>query len=219
MAKIPLHQRRNPQSPQVKAWHSYRERKGRPKAKAGLSRGTRLTPIRFMELTYAYTREITAHNSKNLRVALEKIRLLLNLIRISKDTEVIRAAKQATDDLRAESNVTIQHFGTGQRFASEIIQDFKRTKGLRVFGFGVGYGQLLFFLKNFMGAKVKGVDLATAPEPFTKAKGLGVIHGKSGADISLRNLGKFKVTYSSELFDLAIIDRPTAVKILKMLQK
>jgi len=92
------------------------------------------------------------------------------------------------------SKVTVSEPFLDFKVAKEIANDFKRVKGLRVCGFGVGYGQLQFFLK-LMGAKTKGVELNNLLRPFTEKAGLDVTHNKSAADPSLREFGKFDVTY------------------------
>ena len=90
---------------------------------------------------------------------------------------------------------------------------------MKVFGFGVGYGQLLFFLKNFMRAKVKGVELGYFSKDFTNQKRLGVIHGISADDPNLRRTGKFDVTYSIDLLQTDVLDKKTALGMLDNLAR
>ncbi len=97
----------------------------------------------------------------------------------------------------------------------EIISDFKRTKGLRVFGFGVGYGNLLFFLKNYLKSKVAGVELFNHSKAFVNRKKLNIAFGKSVADSSLKNKGKFDVTYSINVFQSDVLSEREAIKMLE----
>ena len=83
---------------------------------------------------------------------------------------------------------------------------------MHVFGFGVGYAQLSFFLKKFMGAKTKGVELHEYSQKFTRDKKLGIKHGVSAGDPSLRKMGKFDVTYSINVVQDEVLDSRTAQK-------
>ena len=107
---------------------------------------------------------------------------------------------------------TVSHSGAGYPIVEQIVKDFGNRRGLNVFGFGVGYGQLLFFLKKHFNAKTKGVDLGTFSKSFTEAQKLGVIHGKSVDDPTLRKLGKFDITYSILVFESDILTRRENVR-------
>jgi hypothetical protein len=208
--------RRNPQAAHVKAWHAYRERRFAPKAVLPSSRGLHFTEERYDALIKNYRERADADSMNKTERAItrhETIRFLLNdpAQKLSLQQR-LKLTKAALDCIPAiGSPVSI---GEGYLIAKEFISDFKRTKGKRVFAFGAGYGPLLFLLKNFMGAKVRGVDLQNAQKDFIKSKKLGMIHEKSVSDLSLRKLGKFDATYSIAVFERDILDRETALGML-----
>ena len=215
IARIPKHLKRKPDALHVKTWHDYRARKGRPKAKLPAQRGLPLTADRHYELMGDYHRraevDLGPKSSQATKRSFQVPFMMLEM-RDPKQRELLE--KVFHEKILPLAGATVSDASSSFRIASEIISDFKGTKGLRVFGFGVGYGQLLFFLKHFAGAKVRGVDLGHFSSELTKDKRLGVIHGKSVADESLRRLGKFDVTYSINTFEDDIINKETALGML-----
>lgn len=160
-------------------------RKRKEKPKAKLTSERKLTFPKYVSLMADYHRQAMSHLGSNK----------------------LRPQKQ----FRA---ATISPFTLGFTIAREMVRDFGRTKGLKAFGYGVAYGQFLFFMKNFMKAKVKGVDLGDYSKTLTQQKKLGVKHLTDAANTSLRKQGKFDVTYSINLVETDIVDKPTALKIL-----
>ena len=207
MPKIPKQARRNPEAPHVKEYAKYREREAKPKAMLSSSRGMPLTLKRYEALMQDYTERAKSHlERQDVFAELTKARG-----RITPQLKEFRGFREALGPIYS---ATVSPHSSGYSIAREIVSDFGRTKGLRVFGFGAGYAQLLFFLKNFMGAKVKGVDLGTFSKRFTQSRKLRVMHGKSVADTSLRHFGKFDVTYSINVLEDDIIDRTNAIGML-----
>lgn len=209
MAKIPAHLRRNPQAVHMQKWRAYREIKGNPKAVLPVGKRLPLTFDRYKALILDYVKKAEKHGDKKAEYATKRFNELELSIEEAIAKNDITTAEKLAKELGGLPQDLGQHVSVspGYRIAREIIADFKRTKGLRVFGFGVGYGQFLFFLKNFMGANVKGVDFGTFSRDFTRLKRLGVIHGTKADDYSLRRLGKFDVTYSIALFESDIIHK------------
>lgn len=189
--RFPTQLRRNPQALHVRNWHVFREKMGKPKAMLSPTRGEPLTLQRYSALIDDYKKRATKHHQQTRQGMgpLERI-------------------------MKRRLGETIATKRAGYTIANEIIKDFGGTKGLSVFGFGVGYGQLLFFLRNFMGAKVKGVELKDFSKKFTKGRRLGIEYGKSAGDASLTEHGKFDATYSINVFETDIIDKDTALDML-----
>ena len=72
-----------------------------------------------------------------------------------------------------------------------------------------GYGQVLFFLKKFMGAKTAGVELGQFSKPITEAEKLGIRHGWDFRRRKVRNLGPpHDVTYSVPVMDSPVLMYP-----------
>ena len=198
--KIAKGMKRNPQAPHVQAYSLWRQKKGKPKAVLDSSRGQPLTWLRYNDLMANYEgwaeRHLLPQQSRARLSTAIASKFIERLKSNEEREELVRRVKKS----EMVQNATLQSSFTGYKFANEIIKDFGHTKGLRAFGFGVGYGQLLFFLKNFMKAKVAGVDLGEYSKDLTKFKKLRVKHGVSASDESLKRLGKFDITYSSNFF-------------------
>jgi len=200
MAKIPKSARRKPGGEHVRKHHAYRERTGKPKATLSSSRGGPLTFERYLELMKDYSDRAFNDIGFRKQIAAQNFSAMNGVQSPKNEGQRMRAAS-SRDRAVQISKATVSPESTTYPIAKEIIKDFRRTKGLKVFGYGVGYGQLLFFLKNFMGAKTKGVDLGEFSKEMTKRKGLSVTHNKDAADPRLRKKGKFDVTYSVYLLE------------------
>lgn len=208
--------KRNPEAPHVKRWIAFRKRKERPKATLSSTRG--------MPLTFARYKALMKYYEGSARKSLEGPRrdVIMDHAIIKealKDSTVSRKMKDELFKIAVSTmpirSTTISNTRAGFEIAKEITNDFGKTKGLEVFGFGVGYAQLLFFLKNFAGAKVKGIDLTHLSKEQTKSKRLGITHGKSVADPSIRKFGKFDVTYSIYVFETDIMNQDTAFEMFR----
>lgn len=212
---VPKQLRKSPQAEHVKAYAAYRLRQGKPKAI--LAERAPLTLKRYSALMEHYQSEAEEHKrqmkentSAQFQTAHESLAIANKERRIVNTKNIDMLYK----NLRQELLTTISPSASGHAIAREISGDFRRTKGLRVFGFGVGYGQLLFFLKKFMGAKVRGVDLEHFARNFTRGKGLNITYGVDAGDKSLGAFGKFDVTYSINLLETDIVDRESALRII-----
>jgi len=205
MAKIPKSNRQDPSQTHVKSWSSFREKMNRPKAKLASSKAEPLSLERYEKLMEHYDKQATEHLKRPQEKAYAFLSLAPSLRSEAKTLEEREAITDKVRELAPLIGATTQRAKVGHKIVSEIISDFRRTKGLKVFGFGVGYGQLLFFLKKHMDAKVAGVDLAAYSQELTREKKLGVLHGTNASSESLKRLGKFDVTYSSNLFGSAIL--------------
>ena len=211
MPKIPLELRRNPEAPHVKAYALYRLRKGKPKATTDYANRP-LPPSRGQPLSYVRYEALVKDYQARAEADLKHKRGLADGVMFDYAKRYLRGEavpefaefERVTLPLRS---ATISTEGAGYAIANEIIKEFRRTRGLRVFGFGEGYGQLSFVLSKFMGIKVRGVDLGNFSSTLTKSKRLGIIHGKSVGDKSLRKLGKFDVTFSSWVFENDILQK------------
>ncbi len=223
--RIAKHLRRNPEAPHVKAWHAYREKKGKPKAKPKTGHGQPLTLERYKALIKDYQKrasdalylknkpadaEVNAGTTRLRRIIKKPHMSLTDFFKTSDRLKKVEENIRRKYGLPSQSGVSGPKLG--YKIASEIITDFGRTKGLNVFGFGVGYAQLSFFLKKFMGAKTKGVEMYGYSQKFTRDKKLGIKHGINAGDPILKKMGKFDVTYSINTVQEGVIDRKTAQK-------
>ncbi|MBI5553885.1 MAG: class I SAM-dependent methyltransferase [Candidatus Diapherotrites archaeon] len=153
-----------------------------------------------------YEASAQAHLKPQQRKAEETIQSLLQLLREpGLSRKEINDIERSIAIHRPLMHATVSNDFEGHRIVREIAQDFHRTAGLRVFGFGAGYGQVLFFLKNFMKAKVRGVDLGKYSREMTQKKKLGVIHEREVNSAELLRLGKFDVTYSMKVFETGVL--------------
>ena len=191
-----------------------RGRRKRPRPRASTGKAPSLTLAKYKKLVGDYDALAMADlNSKQAKADTQWARTV----------SLVESGHMAKADgievltrLKPIMSATVSSPEAGHRIARQIISDFGQTKGLRVFGFGVGYGSLLFFLKNFGKAKTAGVDLGPFAQEFTKARRLGIEYGKSVSDPSLAHKGKFDVTYSILVFESAIL--PTAKDAVGMLK-
>lgn len=199
MAKIPKGQRRNPQSSHVQAHHAYREKNFKPKARTKTNYRDPLTLRQYHQLMWDYERRAQQHLDEKQRVA---------------DNQREKLEK-AWDYDRAVASATVSSWDLGYSIVKEIISHFKHTKGLRVFGFGAGYGQVLFFLRNFAGARVQGADLGNYMREITRGKKLGIHYKTDAANSLLQKHGQFDVTYSINLIEWDVIQsKKKAMQIL-----
>ncbi len=182
---IPKNQKRNPKAPHVQKWTAYRKRKGVPKAKPT---GETL-PARYRGLIRNYENRATKHLEERER----------------------RMGVYDANDLRPMTIAGVE----GKVLIREIIKDFGRTKGLRVFNFGSGYGTELFFLRKYAKAKTRGVELLEYPSEVVKGKKLGIQFGKNATDPELRKQGEFDVTYSIAVLDKEAVSKNEAIGILE----
>src|SRR3989344_212818 len=215
MAKIPANLRRNPQAGHVKAWGEYRLRKGRPKAVVKPGRKLPLTFERYEQLMEAYGRKISAQAERLDRKSERHLRMLLSLLGTAKTIEELEGIERMIKLTHRDAlGSVVGHVVTNFEITEEIITDFGRTRGLKVFGFGVGFAPTLFFLRNFMRAKTRGIDIGYFSKELTKDKRLGVIHGADATNPEIRKIGKFDVTYSIGFLDPQVLEKEDALKAL-----
>lgn len=177
-----------------------------------------LTARTYNQLVTKYHSEVEKDFKPKRDLAVNSYRLLLGLTpRTDREADIIR---EKMDALKPLIGATISHPLLSFPLVSSIARDFGRTKGLRVFGFGVGYAPELYFLKNHMGASVGGVDLGYHAHELTSKYHLNIIHGRDGADPTLAvQAGPHDVTYSMNLLDPAIISVRTSLGILDNIAK
>lgn len=224
--RVPVHLRRSPDALHVKAYTTYRVQKARPKAIVHPTRGVPLTFERYKILIADYQEragldlhaktkpaeaEVAARTIRLQRIIDDPRKSVDSYLKAKRKRGMVETAIMKKHGLPLQPGVSRPE--DGYRIASEIIRDFGRTKGLHIFGFGVGYAQLSFFLKNFMGANTNGVELHEYSQKTTREKKLSIRHGVSAGDPSLRKMGKFDVTYSINLIQDGVIDFGTAQQI------
>ncbi|MDO8537442.1 MAG: class I SAM-dependent methyltransferase [archaeon] len=196
--RIEKNLRRNPQAPHVQKYHQWREKKGKPKAILASSRNQPFSEYRVLKLLE--DQDIQSDNH-----LIEKMSKMV--IRPGFITEV-----QRQDLIRTNLEAA-----NAYNIAMKIVKDFKHTRGLKVLGIGVGYGQILFLLKHFMKAKVSGIELGDLSD-FHKRKKLGIKYNTDAAHPSIRGMGKFDVIYSSFVFDYYITDLRKAYQIFENME-
>lgn len=211
--RLPVGQKRNPSAPHVRQLIKHREKIGRPKAEKVLGEGGPFTLEQYGKFTDAYETAARRHREESLSEVSRQIRII-SFLMLSMHGEEHKKANGVLQRLMRRTTLTVSDPSSGHMIASEILRDFKKTKGLKVFGFGIGYGQLLFFLRNFMKVKVRGVDSEDITRDFTKGRKLGIIYGKDVGDPSLRELGKFDVIYSINVLETDVIDKAKALEML-----
>ncbi len=108
---------------------------------------------------------------------------------------------------------TVSTYVFGYRLFSEITTDFENPSNLHIFGFGVGYGQLLYAMKRQFGSKVGGVDASNYSESLTSEEQLGVMHDTDFTKPLPVTIAA-DVTYSINVLDPAIIGYEDGRKLL-----
>lgn len=197
MPKIPKNQRRNPQAEHVQKYHAWREKKGKPKALLPSSRNQPLLDDKVGRVWHLL-KDYDAKAAKHHGAVYEKLK-----------------KKQSLNDAEHQDFLrTPRAVGYAEIIAGLIIKDFKRTNGLKILEIGAGYGGILFFLKNFMKAKVKGIELGNLSD-FHKGKKLGIRYNTDAAYPSMREMGKFDITYSNFVFDIDIMNISKAGQIFE----
>ena len=126
----------------------------------------------------------------------------------------VSAVREAFARRKYPETVNVSESRRSHMVASEMVADFPKLKGLKVFGFGVGYGPLMFFLKS-RGAKVRGVEIGVHSAELARMHGLEIIHGIDAADPILRKEGKFRITYSIDFMQKDVLgEGPRALAFL-----
>lgn len=218
--RLPSSQAGNKDAPHLKAYLGYLKKKNQQRPVVDPQSRTYKAPLdsmRYYSLVKEYHETISRHAQLIEKVE-NGIRGYANQLRVQAKTAEERAMIDRTMHQREQQRPYVSYFERGFELAAMVARDFKRTRGLRAFEVGAGYGGTLFFMNKFMGMKTAGIDKNNYGKDFSIPKNLGITYDRE-ADKPIHVQKPFDVTFSIDFMEPEVLTPAQGIRILQNLSR